>query len=333
MKPSLCPSLEILDEVQADQSIRRLLFCGVGCAVQALRSMGNASPEAALGLEEGGLYVLGTHCVDNSPSPEAAQRFVAAIPGVGDASANDVLAYEFMADFRVHARIQVGEGEEKVVKAAYMTLPPSLGIPSIAPSCFSCFDYTNGLADLVVGYMGAPFDADDDEMTTAALMVTVRNERGREMLEEAVRQGAVEILQDGGHGGRALPSSGDRRAITMKTVAADSMVKSLTDPNFVAASEGAPAWLGNFLASLLRRALPTGIEFARFSIDYHYLRNALFCEQHMKGGQADRHVPAYARALMKRYQSDMDELREPLPTEQGNAPLVKVEQWLRNLGQ
>ena len=32
-----------------------------------------------------------------------------------------------------------------------LTLAPSTGIPSIAPSCFACFDYTNGLADLVVG--------------------------------------------------------------------------------------------------------------------------------------------------------------------------------------
>jgi coenzyme F420-reducing hydrogenase beta subunit len=27
----------------------------------------------------------------------------------------------------------------------------------IAPSCYSCFDYVNGLADLVVGYMGVPY--------------------------------------------------------------------------------------------------------------------------------------------------------------------------------
>ena len=53
--------------------------------------------------------------------------------------------------------------------------------------------------------MGAPFAADADEMTTAALMVTVRNERGRAMLEEAVRKGRVEILADGGHGGATLP--------------------------------------------------------------------------------------------------------------------------------
>ena len=150
VKPSLCPSLAVLDEVREDPSIRRLLFCGVGCAVQALRALGKGAPEVALGLDPDGLYVLGTHCVDNSPTPEAARTFVAAIPGVGEERANDVLAYEFMADFKVHARLRAPSttSDEEVVKQAYMTLPPSLGIPSIAPSCFACFDYTNGLADV-----------------------------------------------------------------------------------------------------------------------------------------------------------------------------------------
>ena len=47
----------------------------------------------------------------------------------------------------------------------------------------------------------------------------------RRMLDEAVRSGRVEILQRGGHGGRELPSSGDRRGITVKTVQGDSMVR------------------------------------------------------------------------------------------------------------
>ena len=82
VKPSLCPSLEVLDEIKDDAAITRLLFCGVGCAVQALRALGGASPEQALGLAPGGLFVLGTHCVDNSPTPEAAQAFVSKLPGV-----------------------------------------------------------------------------------------------------------------------------------------------------------------------------------------------------------------------------------------------------------
>jgi coenzyme F420 hydrogenase subunit beta/7-hydroxymethyl chlorophyll a reductase len=34
VKPALAPSLKVLDAIRTDPSIRRLLFCGVGCAVQ-----------------------------------------------------------------------------------------------------------------------------------------------------------------------------------------------------------------------------------------------------------------------------------------------------------
>ena len=34
VKPALAPSLRVLDKIKADSSIRKLLFCGVGCAVQ-----------------------------------------------------------------------------------------------------------------------------------------------------------------------------------------------------------------------------------------------------------------------------------------------------------
>jgi hypothetical protein len=73
-----------LNQVAADPSLRKLLFCGVGCAVQALRQVGardGQTVEQALGLDE--LFVLGTHCVDNSPTPSAAKAFVSAIPGIG----------------------------------------------------------------------------------------------------------------------------------------------------------------------------------------------------------------------------------------------------------
>jgi len=308
VKPSLCPSLAVLDEIQADESIKRLLFCGVGCAVQALRSVGSAdkiSPEQALGLEEGGLFVLGTHCVDNSPTPKQALKFVSTLPSVGNARAKDVKAYEFMADFRVHARVSTADGGEETVKDAYMTLPPNIGVPSIADSCYSCFDYTNGLADLVVGYMGAPF-SENDEMTTAALMVTVRNAKGSAMLDNAVARGRVEVLQEGGHGGKLLPSTGDRRKITMSTVERDSLVQTLTDPSYTPGDKGAPKWAGDILAKFISKALPTGMEFARYSIDYHFLRNRLFVEKRMGSRRAARHVPSYAEALMEPYAAEME---------------------------
>ena len=37
----------------------------------------------------------------------------------------------------------------------------------------------------------------------------------------------------------------------------------------------APRWVGNILASVLERVGPRGLEFGRYSIEYHYIRNWL----------------------------------------------------------
>lgn len=39
----------------------------------------------------------------------------------------------------------------------FFSLPADQLNDVIAPSCYSCFDYPNALADLVVGYMGVPY--------------------------------------------------------------------------------------------------------------------------------------------------------------------------------
>ena len=170
----------------------------------------------------------------------------------------------------------------------------------------------------------------------------------------------------------------------MKTVAADSMVKTLTDAAYVPGEQGAPylreasrtlsksrrkrasadppcgrappshargphrPLVANLLASIIAKGLPTGLEFGRFSIDYHYLRNALFVESRMGKRRAARHVPAYAKALMARYDDEMRPLREaaaarasgepaapPAPRGQANGgggPLEEAVAWLALLG-
>lgn len=57
VKPCLSPNLDVLATVES-LNVKKLLFIGVGCQVQALRAV-----ESHLGLEK--LYVLGTNCVDN----------------------------------------------------------------------------------------------------------------------------------------------------------------------------------------------------------------------------------------------------------------------------
>lgn len=102
VKPALAPSLRILDELRESPDVKKLLFCGVGCAVQAFRAI-----QHELLLEE--VYVLGTNCADNSPTPEDAREFLRrSVPEI--AGSKQVLGYEFMQDFRVHVKYDNGSG-------------------------------------------------------------------------------------------------------------------------------------------------------------------------------------------------------------------------------
>ncbi|KAL3359909.1 hypothetical protein AABB24_016416 [Solanum stoloniferum] len=128
VKPTLSPNLNTLALVEA-AGVKRLLFCGVGCQVQALRSV-----EQYLNLEK--LYVLGTNCVDNGPR-EGLDKFLKA----ASSEPETVLHYEFMQDYKVHLKHLDGHIEE----VPYFCLPANDLVDVIAPSCYSCFDYTNGL--------------------------------------------------------------------------------------------------------------------------------------------------------------------------------------------
>jgi 3,8-divinyl protochlorophyllide a 8-vinyl-reductase (ferredoxin) len=139
-KPTLSPNLNILEQVE-QSGMKRLLAIGVGCQIQALRAV-----QDKIGLEK--LYVLGTPCTDNV-TRAGLQKFL----DTTSRSPSTVVYYEFMQDFNVHFKHEDGSTE----------LVPFFGLKTnelkdvFAPSCLSCFDYVNSLADLVVGYMGAPF--------------------------------------------------------------------------------------------------------------------------------------------------------------------------------
>lgn len=60
-------------------------------------------------------------------------------------------------DYRVHIKHTDGHFEY----VPYFSLPANDLNDVIADSCYSCFDYPNYLADLVVGYMGVPYQNTD----------------------------------------------------------------------------------------------------------------------------------------------------------------------------
>ncbi|GFR45129.1 hypothetical protein Agub_g6509 [Astrephomene gubernaculifera] len=269
VKPTLSPNLNVLATVEALQ-VKKLLFIGVGCQVQALRSI-----EPYLGLDA--LYVLGTNCVDNGPRV-GLDKFLRA----ASSRPQEALHYEFMQDYRVHVKHTDGSFEY----VPYFCLPAKDLNDVIAPSCYSCFDYTNALADMVVGYMGVPYMGQD--MTRHPQYLVVRNARGQELLD-SVR-----------HRLKMTPtiSTGDRRSVVMQTVASDDEAKmgKLQGP--------APRWLGNILAWILTFIGPKGLEFGKYSIDYHYIRNYLYVNRNWGAKRAEQHIPSYAKEIVRQYDKD-----------------------------
>ena len=251
-KPTLSPNLRVLEQLEGS-GIRRLLAIGVGCQVQALRAV-----QATLPLEA--LYVLGLPCVDNV-SREGLRTFL----NSASRSPDTVVHYEFMQDFRIHFRHS--DGSQETVPFFGLDTPALKDV--FAPSCLSCFDYTNAGADLVVGYMGAEFGHQ---------WITVRNPRGHALL--SLVEPELETAP--------VTSRGDRRAAVQQGIEAYDRAVRL------------PRWLAELVGLVVQRIGPKGLEYGRFSIDSHFTRNALWLRrQHPE--MADRHIPAFARRIVERY--------------------------------
>ena len=251
-KPTLSPNLEVLEQLPAS-GIRRLMAIGVGCQIQALRAV-----EATLPLEK--LYVLGLPCVDNV-SRDGLQTFLES----ASRSPATVVHYEFMQDFRIHFRHS--DGSTETVPFFGLDTPKLKDV--FAPSCLSCFDYTNAGADLVVGYMGATFGRQ---------WLTVRNPKGQELLD------LVEAELDVG----PVTSRGKRQAAVQQGIDAyDKAVK-------------LPMWLAEVVGCIVNRVGPQGLEYGRFSIDSHFTRNALWVRRNHPE-KAEAHIPAFAKKIISRY--------------------------------
>jgi coenzyme F420-reducing hydrogenase beta subunit len=251
-KPTLSPNLSILEQVEKS-GMKRLLVIGVGCQIQALRAV-----EKQLGLEK--LYVLGTPCVDNV-TRAGLQKFL----DTTSRSPATVVSYEFMQDFQVHFKHEDGS-EEKV---PFFGLKTNQLKDVFAPSCMSCFDYVNSLADLVVGYMGAPFGWQ---------WIVVRNDTGKEMLD---------LVQDQLRT-QAVMSRGDRRQAVQQSIPAYDQGVTL------------PMWAAKLMGVVIEKIGPKGLEYARFSIDSHFTRNYLYTKRNHPE-KLETHVPEFAKKIVSQY--------------------------------
>lgn len=270
VKPCLSPNLEVLSTVEALQ-VRRLLFIGVGCQVHALRQV-----EPYLDIDE--IYVVGMNCTDNGER-ESLDKFLNA----ASKEPETVQHYEFMQDYRVHLKHLDGTYE----KVPYFCLPAQELSDVIAPSCLSCFVYPNDLADLVIGYMKTPYDP-KTPMDKHFQSVLVRNERGKSILDAL--DTTLESLPPvrGGFLGR--------ESLVLQTVIADDEAKLGRGP-----TQGAPTWLGEILATILTIIGPQGIDFAKYSIEYHYIRNFIHVMRHWESSKAEEHIPEYVKKIVDKY--------------------------------
>ncbi|PSO63744.1 MAG: hypothetical protein BRC39_03925, partial [Cyanobacteria bacterium QH_7_48_89] len=252
-KPTLSPNLSVLEQVE-QSGMKRLLVIGVGCQIQALRAV-----EKKLGLEK--LYVLGTPCVDNV-TREGLQKFLETT----SKSPETVVHYEFMQDFRVHFKHEDGSIE----KVPFFGLNTKELKDIFAPSCMSCFDYVNSLADLVVGYMGAPLSYQ---------WMVVRNDTGQEMLELVEDQLETQ----------PVTSQGDRHKAVQQSIPAYEKGVTL------------PMWAARLMGVVIERIGPKGLEYARFSIDSHFTRNYLYVKRNYPE-KLEAHVPEYAKQIVGQYE-------------------------------
>ena len=251
-KPTLSPNLNVLEQIE-QSGMKRLLVIGVGCQIQALRAV-----EQELGLEK--LYVLGTPCVDNV-SRDGLQKFL----DTTSRSPDTVVHYEFMQDFRIHFKHEDGSIE----KVPFFGLKTNQLKDVFAPSCMSCFDYVNSLADLVVGYMGAPFGWQ---------WIVVRNDTGKEMLD--LVQGQLDTQE--------VMSQGDRHKAVQQSIPAYDKGVTL------------PMWAAKLMGVVIEQIGPKGLEYARFSIDSHFTRNYINLKRNYPD-KVEQHVPEYAKKIVAQY--------------------------------
>lgn len=251
-KPTLSPNLSVLEQVE-QSGMKRLLVIGVGCQIQALRAV-----EKQMGLEK--LYVLGTPCVDNV-TRAGLQKFLETT----SRSPETVVHYEFMQDFRVHFKHEDGSVET----VPFFGLKTNKLKDVFAPSCMSCFDYVNSLADLVVGYMGAPFGWQ---------WIVVRNHRGQEMLDLVQNQLETQPVM----------SKGDRHQAVQQSIPAYDKGVTL------------PMWAAQLMGVVIEKIGPKGLEYARFSVDSHFTRNYLYVKRNHPE-KLDAHVPEFAKRIVDQY--------------------------------
>ncbi len=258
MKMGFSPVLALLDEV-ARLGLTRIAVIGIPCQVHALRAL-----EQELGLEK--LYIIGTPCSDNTTT-ENFHSFLRRLTPQPE----HVTYCEFQPDYNVELRFDDG----RVQRIPFIKLPiADLPADFFPLTCRACFDYTNALADVTVGYMAGGGDQ----------WLIVRNARGRELValldDELVSEG--------------LTSAGHRRA------AVRGFLGNLQRSASGLPLRRAPQWARPLIAWAMPKFGPRGLEFARSRVEMKQLEGIVALRRH-RPRRLLRMVPEFAWATAARY--------------------------------
>lgn len=264
MKMGFSPVLGLLDEV-ARLGLKRIALIGIPCQVHALRAL-----EHQLGLER--MYLIGTPCSDNTTT----ENFHAFLARLTD-EPERVTYCEFQPDYNVELRFDDGTRR----RIPFIQLPIA-DLPSdfFPLTCRACFDYTNALSDLTVGYMGG----------SGEQWLLVRNDRGEELLQLLGEDLVASPLTSAGS--RTAPVRGFlanlRRSVNGLPV------------------RRAPQWLRPLIGWAMPRIGPRGLEFARARVEMKQLEGILQLRAH-RPHRLRRMVPDFAWRTAQRYGLTMEE--------------------------
>lgn len=258
MKMGFSPVMAMLERAVM-AGYRRIALIGVPCQVHALRAL-----ERELGLEK--LFVIGTPCSDNTTT----DKFHTFLSLLTDRP-RDVDYLEFMPDMHVEMRFRDGA----VRRTPFIQLPLAKLPADFFPSaCRTCFDYTNALADLTVGYMGG----------SGQQWLLVRNARGLELL--ALMNEELEISP--------VESRGNRQS------AVTTFVKVLRQSSAGLPVRRAPQWVRPLIGWMQTTFGPKGLEFARTRVEMKAAEGILTMQRE-RPHRMKRGVPAFAWKLVAPY--------------------------------
>ena len=258
MKMGYSPVLALLDEAAA-RGYKRLAIIGIPCQVHALRAL-----EAELGFDR--LYVIGTPCSDNT-TIDRFHQFLDLL----DPHPERITYLEFRPDMKVELRF-----EDKSVRTIAFAMLPMSKLPTdfFPVTCRSCFDYTNSLADITVGYIAGEMEQ----------WLLVRTARGAELLALLGNDVATSELS----------TAGDRRKpVNAFLVQTARVLNGLP-------MQRAPKLIRPLVGWMMSRFRPRGLEFARARVDMKMGEGILTLRRYHPR-RMKRMVPAHAWQLAAAY--------------------------------